>query len=237
MDTDFDLDGGLVAHALSASHDGSEDGTGRGVPLVPTLAFDCKNHPSAGTVSPPLRAMGHHGSHPNAGGQVGVVTPILEPGSRTGVSTDDPRCGDGIGSPGDPMFTLQAARQHGVMVHWAQGGGEVEDATAGALRADAERSYQFLRQTMGVRRLTPRECERLQGFDDDHTLVPWTGRSPKDYLDMVAYLTASGWPEAEARELAKTPDGHRYKALGNSMAVPVMRWIGARIKAAMEGRR
>lgn len=55
-----------------------------------------------------------------------------------------------------------------------------------------------------VRRLTPRECERLQGFPDDYTLVPYRGR-------MMA-------------------DGPRYKALGNSMAVPVVRWIGERIQ-------
>jgi DNA (cytosine-5)-methyltransferase 1 len=60
---------------------------------------------------------------------------------------------------------------------------------------------------MRVRRLTPRECERLQGFPDDYTLVPNRGK-----------------PAA---------DGPRYKALGNSMAVPVMRWIGERI-AKME---
>jgi DNA (cytosine-5)-methyltransferase 1 len=54
-----------------------------------------------------------------------------------------------------------------------------------------------------VRRLTPRECERLQGFPDDYTAVPYRGK-----------------PAA---------DGPRYRALGNSMAVPVMRWIGERI--------
>jgi DNA (cytosine-5)-methyltransferase 1 len=58
-----------------------------------------------------------------------------------------------------------------------------------------------------VRRLTPRECERLQGFPDDHTLVPYRGK-----------------PAA---------DGPRYKALGNSMAVPVMAWIGARIASVL----
>lgn len=57
-----------------------------------------------------------------------------------------------------------------------------------------------------VRRLTPRECERLQGMPDDHTLVPYRGK-PAD----------------------ECPDGPRYKAIGNSMAVPVMRWIGERI--------
>lgn len=59
---------------------------------------------------------------------------------------------------------------------------------------------------MQVRKLTPRECERLQGFPDDWTQIPWKGK------------------EAKA-----CPDGPRYKAMGNSMAVPVMRWIGQRI--------
>jgi DNA (cytosine-5)-methyltransferase 1 len=57
-----------------------------------------------------------------------------------------------------------------------------------------------------VRRLTPRECERLQGFPDDWTLIPWKNRPAE-----------------------QCPDGPRYKACGNSMAVPVMRWIGERI--------
>tara|TARA_R100001463_G_scaffold42137_2_gene88555 strand:- start:10402 stop:11643 length:1242 start_codon:yes stop_codon:yes gene_type:complete len=59
---------------------------------------------------------------------------------------------------------------------------------------------------MQVRRLTPRECERLQGFPDDYTKIPWRNKAPED-----------------------CPDGPRYKAMGNSMAVPVMRWIGERI--------
>ena len=61
---------------------------------------------------------------------------------------------------------------------------------------------------MAVRRLSPRECERLQGFPDDHTLIPWRNK-PAD----------------------QCPDGPRYKALGNSMAVPCMAWIGKRIDA------
>jgi DNA (cytosine-5)-methyltransferase 1 len=59
-----------------------------------------------------------------------------------------------------------------------------------------------------VRRLTPRECERLQGFPDDYTLISWRNKPAE-----------------------QCPDGPRYKALGNSMAVPVMRWIGERIAA------
>jgi len=57
-----------------------------------------------------------------------------------------------------------------------------------------------------VRRLTPIECERLQGFPDNYTQIPWKGRPAQE-----------------------CPSSHRYKALGNSMAVPVMRWIGMRI--------
>ncbi len=61
-------------------------------------------------------------------------------------------------------------------------------------------------QPMQVRRLTPVECERLQGFPDGYTMIPWKKKPAED-----------------------CPDGPRYKALGNSMAVPVMRWIGERI--------
>ena len=57
--------------------------------------------------------------------------------------------------------------------------------------------------SLAVRRLTPVECERLQGFPDGYTDIRPSGKD--------------------------TPDGPRYKALGNSMAVPVMRWIGERI--------
>ena len=62
-----------------------------------------------------------------------------------------------------------------------------------------------------VRRLTPVECERLQGFPDNYTAIPWRKKP--------------------AREC---PDGPRYKALGNSMAVPCMRWVGKRIVCALK---
>lgn len=61
------------------------------------------------------------------------------------------------------------------------------------------------KRSLTVRRLTPRECERLQGFPDDYTDIPY-------------------------RNKEHAPDGPRYRALGNSMAVPVMRWIGERIR-------
>jgi DNA (cytosine-5)-methyltransferase 1 len=64
---------------------------------------------------------------------------------------------------------------------------------------------------MAVRRLTPVECERLQGFPDEYTAIAWRKK-----------------PASEC------PDGPRYKALGNSWAVPVVRWIGKRIQEAIE---
>ncbi len=79
-----------------------------------------------------------------------------------------------------------------------------------------------------VRRLTPKECERLQGFPDGWTLIPEKKRNTLA-ADEMAYLrlTHPDMPEEEAHRLAA--DGPRYKAIGNSMAVPVMRWIGDRI--------
>jgi DNA (cytosine-5)-methyltransferase 1 len=87
--------------------------------------------------------------------------------------------GLGIGQPGDPMNTLTKGDSHAVF------------------------------QSMAVRRLTPVECERLQGFPDGYTNIPW-------------------------RKAAESPDGPRYKALGNSWAVPVVAWLGQRIKDQLQ---
>jgi DNA (cytosine-5)-methyltransferase 1 len=80
-----------------------------------------------------------------------------------------------------------------------------------------------------VRRLTPRECERLQGFPDDWTLIPYGSKTAVDD-DQLVYLQAAypGLTRADAERLAA--DAPRYKAIGNSMAVNVMRWIGMRIQ-------
>lgn len=77
----------------------------------------------------------------------------------------------------------------------------------GALAAEAGAQQQnYLASTSMVRRLTPKECERLQGMPDDYTLIPWRGKPA-----------------------SKCPDGPRYKAIGNSKAVTVVRWIGRRL--------
>ncbi|CAQ86386.1 dna-cytosine methyltransferase [Photorhabdus asymbiotica] len=81
------------------------------------------------------------------------------------------------------------------------------DDISSTLRARDDKSATDLIATRGVvRRLTTIECEWLQGFPDNHTQIPWNGKASAD-----------------------CPDGHRYRAIGNSMAVPVIAWIGKRI--------
>ncbi len=88
-----------------------------------------------------------------------------------------------------------------------QGKGWQEDV---AFTMDSRASADAVQFGAQVRRLMPVECERLQGFPDNHTLISWRGK-----------------------EATECPDGPRYRAIGNSMAVPVMRWIGERIVAAL----
>ncbi|MDE2354781.1 MAG: DNA cytosine methyltransferase, partial [Betaproteobacteria bacterium] len=134
LGTDFDCDGGLIAHSLRGEgFDASEDGTGRGTPIVP-VAFALRGR---------------------------------EEGAQPEVHDDG--------------------------------------LTVGSLRAGSGGSSRdYLAARSAVRRLTPRECERLQGFPDDYTAIPYRNK-----------------PAA---------DGPRYKALGNSMAVPCMAWLGQRIE-------
>lgn len=131
--------------------------------------------------------------------------------------------GLGVGADGDPAFTLLANHPH--MVAAGSGSdpiamGDLIAHTAicrnicptlkcggdGAMVASEIGKVSTGSNPMLVRRLTPLECERLQGFPDGHTLIAWKGKPAEE-----------------------CPDGPRYKAIGNSMAVPVMRWIGKRI--------
>ena len=192
--------GMLITHALRGEgFDASEDGTGRGTPLVP-VAFTSKDHgQDAGDIAPTLRAM--QGGHANAGGQVAVA---FTQNSRSEVRA--------IGGDGGIVGALAAdggAQQQNYVafdMRGREGGAQFEGPHETAnLRAASGGSSRSYVAASAVRRLTPRECERLQGFPDDYTLVPYR-------RGMMA-------------------NGPRYKALGNSMAVPVMRWIGERIAA------
>lgn len=119
-------------------------------------------------------------------------------------------------SDGGEMFTLNSTDVHAVAVapismRESGQGFLVKDDIAGTLRAEGEnrpsRPSNVISQTMQVRRLTPTECERLQGFPDGWTAIPWKKKLADD-----------------------CPDGPRYKALGNSMAVNCMEWLGERIQ-------
>lgn len=203
--------GGEVAGCLRSS-------SGGGDKAHVLIAFSSKDYGGDATVdmSPTLRACGHTNSHANAGAPPAVAYPILEVGKRTGTSTTDPRAGLGIGSDGDPMFTLQAGAQHGVAafaensrqeVRFEGGDGQITGALSSG-GGKAGQGYPAAMVGMAVRRLTPVECERLQGFPDGHTDVPYRGK-----------------PAA---------DGHRYKAIGNSKAIPCVTWLGRRIKKQIE---
>ena len=141
------------------------------------------------------------------GGNVPVTTQPIPLNTMTmqGRPSDDGRMGSGIGEPGDPCPTLTKAHSHAVaqptIVHGTQDPCVSDIAFAQGRNNGGEN---VMVQAMAVRRLTPVECERLQGFGDNYTDIKSKNKP--------------------------TPDGPRYKALGNSMAVPVMAWIGQRIE-------
>lgn len=115
-----------------------------------------------------------------------------------------------LGTGGVDMATKPMALEQKVAVCFAQNSrNELREMPySGALSANpGMKQTSYVRAGSVVRRLTPTECERLQGFPDDFTLIPYRNKSA-----------------------ANCPDGPRYKALGNSMAVPVMKWIGERIQ-------
>jgi DNA (cytosine-5)-methyltransferase 1 len=194
----------LVTHALDAASMGqcTEDGTGRSVPLI---AFTSKDYGGDANeeIAPTLRAMPHDHSHANAGGPPAVA------------------------------FT-ERTRPDGRSL-------EAQEELAYALTNPGSGGRAHSRQIMAsaaVRRLTPRECERLMGLPDDYTLIPTYRKRAKERGAEAEALyeyycrTAEGRAAVEFRDgcVYATPDGPRYRALGNSMAVPVMRWLIRRIR-------
>lgn len=137
----------------------------------------------------------------NASGRNTPMAAVTFPIDTQNMTEGHASGGLGFGQHGDPSFTVTKGHSHAV-AHALRGEGfdASEDGTG--------RGTPLVMQTMTVRRLTPRECERLQAFPDDYTLIPWRKK-----------------PATEC------PDGPRYKALGNSMAVNCMAWIGERIAA------
>jgi DNA (cytosine-5)-methyltransferase 1 len=133
-------------------------------------------------------------------------TPVIVHG------TQDPCVSDiafaqGRNNGGENVLIQPISIQDVRSVEKAQNGkGWNDDGTAYTVDTHAT---QGVAASMAVRRLTPVECERLQGFPDGYTNIPW-------------------------RKKDESPDGPRYKALGNSWAVPVVRWIGQRIEKQIQ---
>jgi DNA (cytosine-5)-methyltransferase 1 len=196
----------IVAHTLRGEgFDASEDGTGRGTPLVVNTLTSHHGRNDASDAFIPVAfderqiTSPHNRSNPKPDGPCHTLhekAPSIAyqcHGSNVG-PMGTLRRGSGNETSGVPFLadTLTA--------NWARSNGAKAGNNAGVLNPIINRS--------GVRRLTPRECERLQGFPDDWTR--WT---------------------ADDRELA---DSARYRMCGNAVAVPVAHWIGRRIVAATQ---
>ena len=152
----------------------------------------------------------------------------------------DTRNGDGSGNglgvsnPNDPKYTLTTGDRHAVCWKHTASGELRESDIAYTLNTNSNASGRNtgLLRAPAVRRLTPVECERLQGFPDNHTLIPYGAKQKVDeeVRNYYSRLLQRELTSEEQRVLAG--DGPRYKAIGNSKAVPVVQWLGVRI--AME---
>lgn len=204
----------MVAHTLKAEgFDASEDGTGRGTPLVP-VSVALRGREGGATaemgddVAFGLRASGGGGDKPH------VLAPVATFAIQAGALRTNPASGpDGVGVQADHAYTLEARAEVQAVAFAQNQRDEVRlMEVAGALAAEPGMKQQtYAMQGMAVRRLTPVECERLMGFPDSYTSIPWRKKPAED-----------------------CPDGPRYKALGNSWAVPCVAWIGRRIAAALQ---
>ena len=235
LGTDFDCDGGLipsvsmclnagamgridgesetfipVAHALRGEgFDASEDGTGRGTPLVP-VAFAENSRAELrlcggdGQISAQLTT---GGGKPGQG-QPCIITPVAYAIQERAVSENPGAGPQGAGWNEGNAYTLEARNKvQAVAFDLAQITSKANRSTLQPVSPTMAKASELHAVTpWAVRRLTPAECERLQGFPDDFTAIPWRNK-PAD----------------------QCPDGPRYKALGNSMACNVMDWLGQRI--------
>jgi len=191
-------------------NDGNGDGYTVGGPMYTLNCFDLGDirsvdivveHPAA-YILDSFASNSMRSNNPNSGCREVDVTKCLD------TSCLNPTC-----HQGGVMITqpAHAFKIRGVGHYTGTNGGVAKPGTGGSgYMGQDEKAYtiatsqdQQIMHGMAVRRLTPTECERLQGFPDGYTDI-----------------------------MPETPDGPRYKALGNSMAVPVMRWIGSRIALA-----
>jgi len=196
-----------IAHSLRADgFDASKDGTGRGTPIIPV------QNATRGKSQNGLGVGGESMFTLDAGSQHAVATPLTLAIRGRGDSHDLEYRDDGTANA---ILTPNGGRAGigvgAVAFHENQRAETTLNDTAGSLKTGGGKpgqGYPATMHGMSVRRLTPRECERLQGFPDFFTAISYRGK-----------------PAA---------DGPRYRALGNSMAVPVIKWIGERIRRLAE---
>ncbi len=192
---------GQISHALKAEGaDASEDGTGRGTPIVATSFARQSSFADQGAeeISGTLvknQIMGVH-----------IQAQTVAPRGREGGATAE------LG--GEVATALRASSGGGDRPHVLAACGEVwpalqSHAGSGYCTGQEQNAGAYLYGS-AVRRLTPRECERLMGFPDDYTRIPYRNKPA-----------------------SACPDGPRYKALGNSWAVPLFAWLGQRIEMYM----
>lgn len=200
-----------VSNALSARDykmPRAEDNVG-----IISVAFDCKGtqvQTDTTGISPPLRAMGAADSHANGGGHAAVA---FAQNQRGELRTSDvsPALNTGGGKPGEgyPAVAIQEAATRENVNSGPDGAGFSDSGAAYTLEArKTTQAVAFGAATeFAVRRLSPIECERLMGFRDNYTQIPWRGKPPED-----------------------CPVGPRLEALGNSWATNVAANIGRRIQ-------
>lgn len=238
---------GTVTHTLTTEGaDASEDGTGRGTPIVAfqskasatqsmnpaaiapaldvgkgdglVICFTAKDYgaDAAVDIAPTLRAGGHKDSHQN-GGVTPAVTVALrgrDGGATAEVGGSDATALRASSGGGDKPHVLYSPDVYPTLS--ANEGGTLTHIPPVV--------------TSAVRRLTPRECERLQGFPDDYTRIPVRRfKAPKH----TRLRPADMWECIDGEWWLMTADGPRYKQLGNSWAVPKFAWLGARIAKHM----
>jgi len=240
---DFGSDA-MVVHALRADgFDASEDGTGRGTPLVvQSVAMRGREGGAtaelSGEVATALRASQGGGDKPH------VLAPVaVNPYQRTVSDVASPcTAGDSKRMACGVMTSVYAIQSGAFRENPVSGPGGVGVQEGVAYTIEAREEVQSVvypslgaknptavATGMRVRRLMPIECERLQGMPDNHTRIPVRTfkKRPETrhflrYRDLYEKDQDGTWTRHAA-------DGPRYKAVGNGMAVPVMRWIGRRI--------
>ena len=212
-DADADCDGACIPEIVQSQDlTGTLSANGKAGPGLPMIAFSAKDHGADATadLAPTLRAGNHNTSHPNSGNWLAVAVPEAR------------------------AYTLHGTREGTREVATpTDAAGTIREGTGSAIQNSSNTIVsQPLDTLWRVRRLTPEECEILQGFPLGYTLLPSKGgrlRKSTDLTETIAYLVALGLDEPTATLCAHSPDGPRYKALGNSWAVPCARWIGQRI--------